>query len=418
MKDSRGKAVKDLDFDELDRAVSSLMSDKKSSSKPETEEQAPLVDETKASEETTPSPSLALDLDTEEADTAPSLADESKTDSQIQKRSTGLYMDMMPMKQQAQPTILKSHGAAAFLSQSDETASPSAQQSSKKSAPFHDIIPPKVTSSPSESNNDQSPNLMALQKSPTAEDTDTQAQLEAALEEQPDQASTPTSPDTVSDPMLSPAFDSLLEAGDDHSSMDPLVQTPPAEDIEAKPEKPVETASPFLADAKVDKRPLGGVATSEQSKEPVDSAAAKNDAEKSTGPLMPSGEMSALPVNDQQNEDTPQAAPAPMPPEFHEDLLAVEADRQADVASVKSQEAPATIEQASAAQVGPLSITQQYKEKLSTGDQSHTPIYDTNVQPLTHPPLKKSGWWVVASIIAVIVVSVGIAAVLYFTGIL
>jgi hypothetical protein len=324
----------DLDFDELDRAVNSVMSDKK----PDVEAPSPL---------TTPE------------------ASEVRTDSQIQKRASGLYMDMMPMKPQAPVVTLKDHGASVISGKSSSDTATTIKEPPKAIAPFHDILPPKVATSPSDTTTSKSADI------------------------EPEQPLADEEPNTV----LSPALEDLSVPEVDSPPQSSPELAPLTEAPEAKPEKLTETVSPFIADAKVEKRPLGAVDPGEQVKEAPNS----------------------LPLNGLQTEDTQQASPAPMPPEFHEDLLAVEADKQTDVVSGKSLK---TIDQASAAQVGPLSITQQYQEKMSTGDPSHTPIYDTNVQPLSHPAHNKSGWGGVAWIIALTVLGVGIAAALYFTGVL
>jgi len=349
----------DLDFDELDRAVNSVMSDKK----PDVEAPSPL---------TTPA------------------ASEVKTDSQIQKRASGLYMDMMPMKPQAPVVTLKDHGASVISGKSSSDTAATIKEPPKTIAPFHDILPPKVATSPSDTT------------------TSKNADIES---EQPLADKEPSS-------VLSPALDSLLELEVDSPSQGHAELAPLTEGPEAKPEKPIETVSPFLADAKVEKRPLGAVDLGEQGKESTESSVAEKEPDKNANPLVPAEAANTLPLNGLQPEDNQQVSSTPMPPEFHEDLLAVEADTQTDTVSGKSFKSPDTIDQASAAQVGPLSITQQYQEKMSTGDPSHTPIYDTNVQPLNHPAHNKSGWGGVAWIIALTVLGVGIAATLYFTGIL
>jgi hypothetical protein len=315
----------DLDFDELDRAVNSVMGDKKPDA-------------------------------------------EVKPDSQIQKRASGLYMDMMPQRPQSPAATLKDHGASDISSKPVSETAPTVKEPPKTLAPFHDILPPKVAPS--------------LPDAAASKSTDIEPEQPLA-DKEPSSVSSPALADLSAPEVNSPAQNSPEIAA--------LTETP-----EVKPEKPAETASPFIADAKVEKRPLGGADPAEQVKEAPNT----------------------LPLNGLQAEDTQQASPTPMPPEFHEDLLAVEADRQTDVGQGKSLESIEAIDQAAAAQVGPLSITQQYQEKMSTGDQSHTPIYDTNVQPLSHPAHNKSGWGAVAWIIALTVLGAGIAAALYFTGIL
>lgn len=168
--------------------------------------------------------------------------------------------------------------------------------------------------------------------------------------------------------------------------------------------------SPFIADAKVEKRPLGS----------------------------PAPELIPEPIEDieQPEADIPQDAAlspddeVPLPEELQGDLMAIEADSAVadeitperpsggEVLSAKEVSpvqaavvetpaslvtepvpvAPAAAPLAAAASVGAVSIPQQYREEPSTGDQTTGSIYDTDTyhQPLEHPAKKKTGWlWVI-----------------------
>ena len=156
-------------------------------------------------------------------------------------------------------------------------------------------------------------------------------------------------------------------------------------DSKVQDEKPVEEkpmSSPFLPDAKVEKRPLGGT-----------------------------------PSEDLLTEtDTPGAEEKPetvMPEEFNEDI-------------VKAEAAPTTVapvvaevkDEKSETDKNPVAINQQYTEKPSSGTQTNTPIYDTENyhNAVAHPAKKKSGWaWVFWVIILLILGAAGGAAYFYFT---
>ena len=145
-----------------------------------------------------------------------------------------------------------------------------------------------------------------------------------------------------------------------------------SEPIETPRQTPINepTVSPFLTDAKVDKRPLGSASAT----------------------------------------SSPQA---PLPAELNTDLLAVESDR-ADTAPVR----PASPIRAEQSQefTPPISIAQQYKQQPRSGDQSHAPVYDTAAQPVTHPEKKKSNLLLVIVIAAIIIIGGGGVAALFYLG--
>ncbi|HEY0964978.1 MAG TPA: hypothetical protein VGE13_00680 [Candidatus Saccharimonadales bacterium] len=153
--------------------------------------------------------------------------------------------------------------------------------------------------------------------------------------------------------------------------------------------------SPFLSDAKVEKRPLGGSASIVSETEDVSMAESVDQALASSQPESPE-------------------VPAALPVELSGDVVSIESDATSHVATINQSET----DPVGAGVAGNSSITQQYKEKENSGDQSHAPIYDTNVQPLAHPAKKKSGWGAVLWILLIILICVGIAAALYFMGII
>ncbi len=180
----------------------------------------------------------------------------------------------------------------------------------------------------------------------------------------------------------------------------------------AQPADAEPLTSPFLPDAKVEKRPLGM---------PV--------AEETDGATEPIEESDAAEVAaDDAETDTPDTRPIEKVPEV---LLPEEL--KADIVSLESSsvvaavtEAPEATEEApentatpaSATVTGPQSIPQQYAEQPSSGNQSNTPIFDTSThtQPLEVPKKKKSPLvWLLAVIILLIIGAVGGAALFYFT---
>jgi hypothetical protein len=177
-----------------------------------------------------------------------------------------------------------------------------------------------------------------------------------------------------------------------------------ADDITASLGKDTTTPleSPFIADAKVEKRPLGAFSGDIS----VDAAVTEPVEEEPT----PSVE---LPVESKDDsDDHPIEKDVPLPAELQNDLLSIEANEN----PVAAPEAVFTPPAASTdVPVGPTSISQQYSEKPSTGDQPVPTMFAAEAykKPAAHPK-KKSGWFVVLWIGLLIIVGGGIGAAVYF----
>jgi hypothetical protein len=173
--------------------------------------------------------------------------------------------------------------------------------------------------------------------------------------------------------------------------------------------------SPFIPGTKVDKRPLGAFSTEPPATE-AESLASKT----ATQNKKPDTDIGPR-LSD---------ADTPFPPELQDDLLLIEASESTAqpvtpnvintpvVAPVTT--APPAITNVSVMAddqpVGPTSITQQYKEQLSSGDQNTGAIYDTDAyhKPLLQPVKKKSGWLWVMWIVILMVVGAGAGVAVYF----
>lgn len=210
-----------------------------------------------------------------------------------------------------------------------------------------------------------------------------------------------------------------------------VLEEPVAQAETSSPEDP--QTSPFLADAKVEKRPLG-------------SPLGPFDTEPEFGTSM-ADESSAMPGDDVQHddaavaeapltadvqeapEDSAQTVPAPaepvLPDELKEDIVTVEAnvvsheDVIAETPSPEVSETPAT-EPAPAAAEGAGTILPQYTEQPSTGDQTSGAIFDTNAyhQPLGAEAAKKKPpvlTWILWIVVLLIVGATAGAAWFYFT---
>lgn len=195
---------------------------------------------------------------------------------------------------------------------------------------------------------------------------------------------------------------------------------------ETKPKEPL--SSPFLPDAKVEKRPLGSPALDI-------SVTAMSEEPKSSTPDDSAAQLPAQP-SDVTSEP---------PEEFSGDVMKVEADthmgmpktEESHPAAGKStsekppkkpettpenllQSKPEEEAPAEPTTTGRISIPQQYKEQPSTGEKESGAIYDTDTyhQPLSHPAKKKSGWLWVLWILLILVVGAGAGAALYFLGVM
>lgn len=175
-------------------------------------------------------------------------------------------------------------------------------------------------------------------------------------------------------------------------------------DQEAQP--PLE--SPFLTDAKVEKRPLNAF--------PADAAATPSiEPVQDANPLVQvTNEM----VEPTVSGDQPLELETPLPAELQGDLLLIESSTETEQPKKEEPIAPQIAEPTpqQAVPVGPTSIAQQYTEQPSTGDQPTGAIFDTGAyqKPLAHPAKKKSGWLMVLWIALLLTVGAGAGAAVYF----
>lgn len=142
-------------------------------------------------------------------------------------------------------------------------------------------------------------------------------------------------------------------------------------------------SSPFLPDTKVEKRPLGSPAPAEL---PIE---LPSEASASESPTVGENE--------------------PLPEEYSSGVEAVEAaEKPTPSIDSESEHEPSTASKVT-------SIPQQYVEKSSTNQEPSGAIYDTDSyhQALAHPAKKHSGWWTVLWIVLMLAVGAA-AAVVYF----
>jgi hypothetical protein len=212
------------------------------------------------------------------------------------------------------------------------------------------------------------------------------------------------------------------------------VTTVPSVSVDLEQDDVQSPSSPFIAHDKEQTRPLGGAPLDTPHDEPT--------------PLVPTNPAIDHTEETPLEEDTtdqlpvdPSAQEIHLPPELQSDLMAIETDGDTSPAgSVQRPPSIATEVQktesnpevvvatspktdttvASAAPSGPTSIPQQYHEVPSTSDTASGSIYDTDSyhQPLAHPAKTKSGWLWIIWILLLLLVGGGGAVALYFIGII
>jgi hypothetical protein len=148
--------------------------------------------------------------------------------------------------------------------------------------------------------------------------------------------------------------------------------------------KPLE--SPFLSDAKVEKRPLG---------------AFSNEVQKTSE----AGQEESVKASDADETEHPIGTDTPMPAELGDDLL-----------SIEGNESDVPVEAPSPSLSPASSIPQQYVEKPAVPDKVAVPIFNADAyhQPLAHPKKNKSGWLMVLWIFMLLIVGAGAGAAVYF----
>lgn len=367
--------MKDIDFDELDRAVSSVLGHQK----PETDNG---VDRRAEAQPT----SLASQSQSTTIDTANTVTvSTARAAAPLAAKRRGQFMDVMhpsaDMLPQAKPVVaLPEHTAPNLTPISTDLSSVATE----------DAITP-VTSEAMPSNE------------PTAELDESQAMIGAEPAQADSLGDTPSiSSFTKSDSDAvepEPAATKLTDAqpsvdaprldGDVDNIVDPL---PPAPDTsETVDDLPgAIPLTPFLADTKVDKRPLGGFTENDHPASPTESPAE---------------------VTDSSNPDLQSAPEVPLPRELQSDVVEVESAHEAEV----SEEAPTL-------QAGPFATSVAAASEINDdGRVEGHPLFDTSTY---HEPMAvaqhagMSNWikWALGLVIC-LAIGAGVGFFLFSAGI-
>lgn len=382
--------MKELDFDELDRAVNTLISDVPKTADLPIEDRAIQTLVIPPTEESAPAPiasAFARDAPLASGDSPVSIVPERERATTLPAaRRGGRFMDVVHPSSDMKTAA---NGAARLSSRRGVTIEPGAQS-------MQPLVEPAATGDPE-------------LESATAPIADAAAWPDPLdMEGYHREPDTSTLPEQLAEQSVDAPEASTPDA-DATSFAEPTLDPSVVEEEIADEELPL--ISPFLSNTKIEKRPLGAGVADELNRAPVASATvAEVDVPDAANQLAP----------------MPSDVPVQLPEELQNDLISIESGGDSDVELVGDTETapevePSVPEKPEAAPIdapaGPSSIQQQYKEQPSTGDQDNGGIYDTaNIhQPLAHPAKKKSGWlWVIwVFVLLVLGAAGGAAAYLY-----
>lgn len=416
--------MKDLDFDELDKAVNSLMTGASGAKQPSQDESN--VDGEKTLDIT---PTLATDV-------APSFED---LDKAVAKTTGAPAVSSSPAPATATPAA-----PVAPLPAVDTTPQPvpssdtQAPLAARRGGRFMDVVHPssdmkKAVIPPRPVSRE---GVMIGRTSAAPESAPDVSASDTPKVESPAVAAAPTPEPTASssewpDPLEMADFKAPTapQMTNDNLAADLLAEADKAEHEDKTDGSTPPLTSPFLSGTKVEKRPLGSAAPAYVEDAPT--------VEK---------EDKTVDDPDAQLPASPNDTPVQLPEELQGDLMAIEADTHMGVPKTDESHPVAPVEtlpeektepepvvakeeklkeKASESTsertvpTGPVSIPQQYREEPSTTDQKAGTIYDTDSyhKPLAHPAKKKPGWTWVIAIIVILIVGAGGGAALYFLGI-
>ena len=380
----------ELDFDELDKAVNNLMSNVDTTKRPEGLDDP--EDKVVSLDATTPATVTASGPLPAPAPVAQS--SQPTTPSALAVKRRGQFMDVIhpssDMTTVARP--VKRDGVA--VAPSTEAIAPEEPVASPPSAAPLDV------------------NTLDMESTGTATPVVTEP-VAAELSSEPEQAQSPASawPDPIDlanqqQEEAQPAEETNpVTAPEEVPSVSDSDTQLPKEVVDevAAPEEVAPLTTPFLPDAKVEKRPLG----------------ANSDTEATMGDAPEASDADTSAQSVAEN-------PIVLPAELQGDVVAAESTDltpKNDVTNLESTPAPETTsaEGATPASVSAGgSIAQQYTEQASTGDQTNGSIYDTSTyhQPIEAAvPAKKSSplRWIIWVVVLLLIGAAAGAAYFYFT---
>jgi hypothetical protein len=193
------------------------------------------------------------------------------------------------------------------------------------------------------------------------------------------------------------------------------------EELGQKPFDPPESLpeSPFIAGTKVEKRPLGAFSDDKMQNQGDETKESDNQDEKTNGSEGAEANgpetipVADKPISDEledklikiESDETPETSE--QQPELTQEPAEDKAETHVEVKPLAA-DPPHPIEA--------TSINQQYKEHPSTGDQTSGAIYDTDAyhKALAHPPKKSSSWMWIVWILLLLVVGAGAGVLVFY----
>lgn len=381
----------EIDFDELDKAVNSIMSNANSSKKSSKNEQTQVTQ-------------VQSEADTPKVDAIEPEASDSMSTHEQQDAST---VGVPEPDSDGVDTPTVSDETVNLLS-SDDSNEPSEDSSAmtqplanKRRGQFMDMKHPSADMKTSTAPAPITPSRVGVTLSPLSSDVKPDIEKASDADSPNTKQDAPTDTSEDADLIHSNEVSDTASDQTEHATAD---EPTPATDVATEDTEPM-TTSPFLPDAKVEKRPLGTpIHDDEQVNDEL-------DADKSS-----ENEQDAADQTDEAIE--PAQTPSSLPKELHSSVLEVEADTTVDEAPTQATEDSDEKEQTrnivadTASEVapheskefaGPSSIPPQYnvKDDQSDSDENEpqTSMYDSAAD---HPALaehKKSSHWVVAIVI-------------------
>lgn len=366
--------MKDIDFDELDKAVNSLMA-------------------------TVPSESPASSADSA---TPVNVVNPSVVDGQIPG------VPSAPLQQSATPSVLATDAQALPVSPQYIPASVTEDVPSRPTAPavrrggrFMDMVHTSSDMKASVPVSPASSRREGVAITPRPQVVEPMAPI--------DDAQNPIGPTAATVPEIMPdPIDVSVQKDEESADARQVIagSVPDVIDAAAASLSPMD--SPFLADAKVEKRPLNANSPNDA---PFDLMA----------DIESEGDNSADDVSVPRDNSQDEPPAVPQVPELSSDLVAIESDEPIgiDVQNSAPVDNPPVAEKA-AVSVGATSIAQQYTAQESSGDKTHAAIYDASQypDPVTHPAKQKSGWLWVLWVLLLLGLGAGGAFLLYYLGII
>jgi hypothetical protein len=378
----------ELDFDELDKAVNNLMTNVDTSKRPEglddPEDKVVTLDS---------SPVVASTGDPQSAVT-PVAASTPSSSATLAVKRRGQFMDVIhpssDMTSSARPVKRDGVSIAPTVPIVPDEVAP-------VEAPVDDTdaaLTPNVVALDMESTGTATPVDSVTPAEPLSQENTPPSETSQAWPDPIDFAATlaPTS-DAESTSLVEPKSESVADGEPSQPASDTELPEDVLKEVAAPPD-PAPLTTPFLADAKVEKRPLG----------------ANSDLDAQSTSESPGEVESPAPSTDVVN----------LPDELKNDVVAAEPTDTTTPSSVTA-EPTSTIPQSSESVVpAGGAITQQYAEQASTGDQSSGSIYDTATyhQAIdTATPAKKSSplKWILWVVILLLTGAAAGVAYFYFT---